>query len=298
MPVRGLELDGRDEPDLTVQAPVIEPVDVFGDRNSSGYFFGAAMTLILRELRASTEPEALQGSLEAQLQTGPWGAGLAHLSSQGHTFAGAWGQKIRDSAAARLRRNQIEAPASPIRGAPGWHGTARGGHGRGPARDEMPDQAVVDLLGRYSKHQRPGNTAISVLDEALRGRRKRHVEQTPTGIRNARPPRERVRVLNNDEVKELVECYRAGESTYALSRRFGIRRDTVSAHLRRNGVMPRVNTLIVLDAEQQARVVELYGAGLSMKHVAEEVGVSERAVARGLQQAGVARRHRRRAWVG
>jgi hypothetical protein len=30
-PVVGLELDGWDEPDLAVKAPVVEPVDVLGD---------------------------------------------------------------------------------------------------------------------------------------------------------------------------------------------------------------------------------------------------------------------------
>jgi len=39
-------------------------------RNSSGYFFGAAMTLILRELRASTEPGALQRSIGTLPQNG------------------------------------------------------------------------------------------------------------------------------------------------------------------------------------------------------------------------------------
>lgn len=104
------------------------------------------------------------------------------------------------------------------------------------------------------------------------------------------PPRERVRVLTGDEVKELVECYRAGDSTYALSRRFGIRRETVSAHLHRHDIMRRANPVIVLEPEQRARVVALYESGLSLKGVAKEVGVSERGVTRTLDEAGVERR--------
>lgn len=87
--------------------------------------------------------------------------------------------------------------------------------------------------------------------------------------------------------ERLVECYLAGDSTYALSRRLGIRRETVSAHRRRHGIMRRVDPVIVLEPDQQARVVELYGAGLSMKWVADEMGVSERAVSRALDDACV-----------
>ncbi len=97
-------------------------------------------------------------------------------------------------------------------------------------------------------------------------------------------------MLTEDEVQELVECYVAGDSTYALSRRFGIGRDTVSAHLRRHGVMRRANPVVVLEPEQSARVVDLYQSGLSLNRVAVEVGVSERAVTRALDEAGVKRR--------
>lgn len=150
---------------------------------------------------------------------------------------------------------------------------------------------MVEVLRTYSKQQRPEIAAISVLDEAGRGRRRDHDEQTPKGIRNTTQPRARFRVLTDDEMNELIECYRAGDSTYALSRRFGIRRETVSGHLRRRGVMRRANALIVLDAEQRSAVVGLYEAGWSMSRVAEEFGVSQPAVARSLQEAGMVRRH-------
>jgi len=148
----------------------------------------------------------------------------------------------------------------------------------------------VEVLSPYSKQQRPEIPALSVLDDARRGRISGQESQTPAGVRNAPPTRERVRVLSAIEIEELVACYVAGDSTYALSQRFAIARATVSEHLRRQGVMRRVAPATVLDAEQKAQVVELYGSGLSLKGVAKKLGISERAVIVALDEVGINRR--------
>lgn len=62
---------------------------------------------------------------------------------------------------------------------------------------------------------------------------------TPNGNRNARQLTRRVEKLPDQQVRELVEAYRAGDSTYVLARRFGMHRQTVTRHLRRAGVVRR-----------------------------------------------------------
>jgi hypothetical protein len=42
--------------------------------------------------------------------------------------------------------------------------------------------------------------------------------------------------LIGGKVRELIEAYQAGETTYALADRFSIHRFTVSEHLKRAGV--------------------------------------------------------------
>jgi DNA-binding CsgD family transcriptional regulator len=139
---------------------------------------------------------------------------------------------------------------------------------------------VVEVLQPYSKQQSPEISAISVLDEARRDQVRGRDRQAPSGIRNTSRVRERVRVLSESEVQELVGCYRAGDSTYALSRRFSIRRETVCAHLERNGVMRRANRRIELDDAETRKVLALYADDYSVRRIAAELGRSERVVAR------------------
>jgi hypothetical protein len=149
----------------------------------------------------------------------------------------------------------------------------------------------VELLRSYSKQQRPEIAAISVLDEARRDQKRAPNGQTPSEIRNTKQARERVRILDQHEVDELVDCYLAGDSTYTLSRRFGIRRDTVVAHLKRRGIMRRANGLIVLDVNEGQQVIELLRHGWSVRRVAATRGHSERVIARTLDEASM-ERHR------
>ena len=99
------------------------------------------------------------------------------------------------------------------------------------------DNGVVEVLGNYSKHGDRGKSTISVIDDAIRCRQEAAGRETPSGIRTA--PRERTKTLTAEQVDELVAAYRSGDSTYTLSRRFGIHRSTVAAHLERRGIMRR-----------------------------------------------------------
>ena len=49
------------------------------------------------------------------------------------------------------------------------------------------------------------------------------------------------RRLSQDEIRELVDAYRAGSSAEVLAKAFGIHRTTVLADLERSGVERRVN---------------------------------------------------------
>ena len=99
------------------------------------------------------------------------------------------------------------------------------------------DSDLVEVLGNYSKHGHRGKSTISVIDDAIRCRQEAADRETPSGTRTA--PRERARTLTAPEIDELVVAYQGGESTYALSRRLGVHRSTVAAHLERRGVMRR-----------------------------------------------------------
>jgi len=59
--------------------------------------------------------------------------------------------------------------------------------------------------------------------------------QPPKEIRN-KSLAARVRKLTDEQVRQLVSDYEAGDSTYSLARRFGINRHTVSEHLRRGAI--------------------------------------------------------------
>lgn len=154
---------------------------------------------------------------------------------------------------------------------------------------------MVEVLGSYSKQRGLENTALSVIEQARECQKQAARGQTPTGNKNEIPAgnrnktRERVRVLTPEEVENLVAAYLSGDSTYDLSRRYGIRRETVSAHLRRNNVTRRPNAKVVRADETAERVVELKSEGVSVRRIAREFGVTERVVARTLDEAGVER---------
>lgn len=82
------------------------------------------------------------------------------------------------------------------------------------------------MLGTYSRRCFGENPVIAVISDARRHRR-------PTGIRNTNA---RARRLSEADVEKLALAYRAGDSTYALARRFGIHRHTIAEHLRRHGI--------------------------------------------------------------
>lgn len=133
---------------------------------------------------------------------------------------------------------------------------------------------LVEILGGYSKR-------TDVLDKV------RRILRLPTDpateLRDV-PDRQRHRRLRPEEQAEVVARYQAGESVYALADAFGIRRQTISATLDRNGVRRRYNLLCDSDL-QRARA--LYESGLSLVDVGTALGVSSKTVLNGFRAAGI-----------
>lgn len=140
----------------------------------------------------------------------------------------------------------------------------------------------METLGNYSNLRGGENTALALIGDARRC-------QTPTGNRNEPSLQKQVR-LTETQIAELLEAYKKGDSVYALARRFGVHRTTVSEHLHRAGVPTRAVRLVVLDDQTRDRVLDAARSGMAVKRIATLVGATERVVARTLDEAGVPRR--------
>lgn len=97
------------------------------------------------------------------------------------------------------------------------------------------------------------------------------------------------RRLTDEQVAELVELYRSGLGTPALSERFGISKPSVLELLHDRGVRLRRQPLT---KTQRARAVQLYEEGLAIKPIAETLSSSFGAVHRVLKAEGVRLRPR------
>ncbi len=101
-----------------------------------------------------------------------------------------------------------------------------------------------------------------------------------------------VRRLTTEQVAELVESYRAGDSVPIVAKRFGIDRSTVLAHLDRAGVPRRPTVRAMTDAQVQ-EAARLYAEGLSLLRTGERFGVSDKTILKEFRKAGVRTRPRR-----
>jgi DNA-directed RNA polymerase specialized sigma24 family protein len=97
-------------------------------------------------------------------------------------------------------------------------------------------------------------------------------------------PRNTVRKLTPDEVTTLVERYQGGATVYVLAAEFKIGRETVSRHLRRQGVRLRLDGL---DDRQIEEAAVLYAGGWSLARVGKHLGVTGNTVRAALLTRGV-----------
>lgn len=111
---------------------------------------------------------------------------------------------------------------------------------------------------------------------------------TPPIKREPRPTQRVAKRLKGAQVKELVEAYESGATTYQLAERLGIERRTVSKILKRQGVTPRWQRLTEADVDEAER---LYAQGLSLARVAERLDVAADTVRVRLLKRGVKMRN-------
>jgi transposase-like protein len=104
-------------------------------------------------------------------------------------------------------------------------------------------------------------------------------------VRQPRGPRQKQTRLDGGYLAEFEIDYRSGVPINDLASKYGIDRNTVFVHARRMG-LPRRNPEV--SPEQVAEAAQLYGSGLSLASVGEQVGVNASTIMRRLRKGGVA----------
>jgi hypothetical protein len=141
---------------------------------------------------------------------------------------------------------------------------------------------VVELLGLYSNP-----SIVSRRERILAG----HGRDRPSG-RTVRSPRRYQRKLVQDEVQALVAARNQGAEIDHLAEHFGIARNTVMAHLERQGVPGRRWPGRTLTGERLEQAGRLYESGVNLIAVGAQFGVDRRYLSKALRAAGVTIRSR------
>ena len=134
---------------------------------------------------------------------------------------------------------------------------------------------LVGLLGRYSKLDIATKLRAILAGsgrDGLPARTTRSVRRLPR--------------LTEAEIVELVTLRQGGEQIHVLAERFGIGRNTVMAHLRREGVPGQRWRGRTLPDDQLVEAGRLYAAGLNLIAVAQQFGVDRRYLRTALPEAG------------
>ena len=96
--------------------------------------------------------------------------------------------------------------------------------------------------------------------------------------------------FSEKEVAEMIRRYKTGETVYELAAAFGCHRSTVSAVLKRNGVVVTlVKSEKMFDPTEAAA---LYEDGMKSKEIGKRFGVSEQTIRDCLKKQGVKMRTR------
>jgi predicted DNA-binding protein YlxM (UPF0122 family) len=110
-------------------------------------------------------------------------------------------------------------------------------------------------------------------------------EATPGVAARKRTERQVPCRLTTTEVEKLVGDYEAGSAVKELAQRFGVSRQTVTNHLKRNGFKP---SLRALDDEAIERARIFYERDYrSLENIGKEFGVKAATIHRALRRAGV-----------
>jgi DNA-binding CsgD family transcriptional regulator len=99
------------------------------------------------------------------------------------------------------------------------------------------------------------------------------------------PPCRVTRRLTPDELRQVLNLYRLGKSTYTLARQFGTDRHTITEHLRRGGVTPRPRQKLTPQLIEQA--AQLYASGQSLATIGKHLGLSPMTVGKAITGTGI-----------
>ena len=143
---------------------------------------------------------------------------------------------------------------------------------------------VVALLSRLSKTPSPLTNSDLFRADIPAQEQEDVVDRMPTR------PRKRQRRLTPDEVDELVAAREAGSTMVQLAEQFGIKRQTVSAILHRQGdPRPHQPKLSPADVHE---AVQRYNSGEPSPSIATDFNVHPESLRRALRRSGVVMRLR------
>lgn len=142
---------------------------------------------------------------------------------------------------------------------------------------------MVDLAHAFSNPETQRNIG-KAWESAVARRIRKQTDETVGPL--ARTPRQDQRRLSNNEIDSLIEQYRAGATQRELAKAWGIARNTVTLHLKRNGIATR-RIVRKMNDEQVAEAAHLYQSGQSLAELGDRYGVHHNTVWKELKQAGV-----------
>jgi DNA-binding CsgD family transcriptional regulator len=93
--------------------------------------------------------------------------------------------------------------------------------------------------------------------------------------------------LSAEEIAQLISLYQSGMTVYDLADKFDCNRQTVSAHLKANGIKLRRQRL---SEKQVDEIIRLYQSGISCLKVGEMLGIDSTSVHNYLVKCGIPRR--------
>jgi hypothetical protein len=109
------------------------------------------------------------------------------------------------------------------------------------------------------------------------------ISHAPSSPSPKQPKPRRARHLSDQQVGELIEGYKTGETVYDLAERFKINRKTVSDILHRTGVQIRGRLI----PEQVDVAVRLYATGWSLARIGAKLDTTANTVRARLIERGV-----------
>jgi hypothetical protein len=113
------------------------------------------------------------------------------------------------------------------------------------------------------------------------------VPVAPAGVEPWRAPARHFR-FSSAQTIAVIEAYEGGASMAELARMYGVRRVSISALLRREGVSIRVRR--VMSQGEVDRAVQLYVGGLSLQKIGDQLGWDHKTIYGQLRKRGVVMR--------